>query len=300
MIAGHGALRANHFDGGEGPDLDLFLGVGERLLREGEVLLLHFHVFVGVDEVPVHVFDLVDGGDGLQAERHIGNSAVVLGDLNETGVGGEAEALQQVLRKFEIETGVQLRAQHLERCVRNRLPLVVESHRHISAPLESLLVQEISSGGVDRGGRTESTGWKDAVVIDLKCAREDRIEAGDERTAAESGDDEASGASASATGRDRSSALAGTDLSAETADAAAGSVLHHAAVDAENGSACFGAPDVSIGNIQVVAGDGDIEIVFERERDGVIHGDVELAVVHELVNARRVREVGRLDVRRGV
>ncbi len=35
----------------------------------------------------------------------------------------------------------------------------------------------------------------------------------------------------------------------------------------------LGAPDVGIGDVQVVAGNGDVEIVFERKRDGIIHGD---------------------------
>src|SRR6202790_4265009 len=73
----------------------------------------------------------------------------------------------------------------------------------------------------------------------------------------------------------------------------AGGVLHDAAVYAQNGGAGFGSPDVGIGNIQVVTGDRDIEVVFERQGDRVVHRDINFAVVQELVDARRVGHVRR-------
>ncbi len=93
---------------------------------------------------------------------------------------------------------------------------------------------------------------------------------------------------------------AGADLSAEPADATAGSVLHHAGVHAESRCARFGAQDVGISDIQVIARDGDVEIVLERQRDGVIQRQVELAVVHELVDARGIRKIRRRQVPRCV
>ncbi len=89
-------------------------------------------------------------------------------------------------------------------------------------------------------------------------------------------------------------------MRAESAHAAAGRVLHDAAVHTENAGAGFGAPDVGIGDVQVVAGDRDVEVVFERQRDRVVHRDVKFAIVHELVDARRVGQVRRRYVARSV
>ena len=96
--------------------------MSERVsLREGQLFLLNPDVLVGVHQVPVHVFDLVDGGHDLQAEGHVGDFTIILGDPNEAIVRGESKTLQQVLRKPEIETGVELRAQWIERRV-SKLP----------------------------------------------------------------------------------------------------------------------------------------------------------------------------------
>ena len=165
--------------------MHLLLVVGKGLLSESQLLLLNPDILVSEDQVPVHVFDLVYRGRDLQAEGHIGDLTVVLGDLDEASVWGESEALQQVLSKPEIETRVELRTQCRERCVPNRLARIAKAYRQIGAPLEPLLVREVSGGGVQRRGRIESTGRKNTVVITRIRPRKNRIEAGDERTAAE-------------------------------------------------------------------------------------------------------------------
>ena len=59
LILGDSALCADHFDRRQAADLDLFLGVGKSLFRESQRLILNAGVFVSVDQVPVHVFNLV-------------------------------------------------------------------------------------------------------------------------------------------------------------------------------------------------------------------------------------------------
>src|SRR5215471_18460728 len=103
LAGGYRALRADDLDRGHGPDLGLTPGVIERFLAIGQRLLLHAHVFVGVDQIPVHVLDLIDRGDDLQAKSHVGNLAVVFGDANEAHVGQESKALKQVLSEAELE-----------------------------------------------------------------------------------------------------------------------------------------------------------------------------------------------------
>ena len=115
LIGGDCALCPDHFDRREGPDFHLLLIVGERLLGESQLLLLNPDVLVGVHQVPVHVFDLVDGGGDLQPESHIGNFTIVLGNLNVAGVRGESEALKQVLRQLKLKAGIRTGFNGVER-----------------------------------------------------------------------------------------------------------------------------------------------------------------------------------------
>ena len=70
-IARDCALRPHHFDRRQSADFYLFLGVGECLLSECQRLLLDADVFIGVHQVPIDVFNLIDRGDYLQAKRDV-------------------------------------------------------------------------------------------------------------------------------------------------------------------------------------------------------------------------------------
>ena len=169
---------------------------------------------------------------------------------------------------------------------------IVESHRQGRAPLKALGVRKVGGVGVLSQNRyREWTGGLCVVLVELQGAGEDRVEASDGRTDAKGGTNQAVGTRAHAAGSDRRAAGAGANCSTETAHAAAGGVLHDAGVDAENVGARLGAQIVSVGDVQVVAGDVDIEIVLERERDGVVDRKINLAVVHERVDARRIAQV---------
>ena len=100
LVLRDGALCADHFDGRQAADFDLLLGVGERLLGESQRFFLHANVLVGVDQIPVHGLNLVDRGNDLQAEGHVGKFAVVLGDADEASVGRESEPLEQMLSEL--------------------------------------------------------------------------------------------------------------------------------------------------------------------------------------------------------
>ena len=138
LVLRDGALRADDFDGRQAADFHLLLGVGERLLGEGQRFFLHAHVLVGIDQIPIHVFDLVDRGDDLQAEGDVGEFAVVLGDANEARVRGESKSLQKMLRDGCPEVGVQSRAQGRKEAIRG-LPRVIEAHGQIRSPLKACL-----------------------------------------------------------------------------------------------------------------------------------------------------------------
>src|SRR5439155_22602851 len=62
----------------------------------------------------------------------------------------------------------------------------------------------------------------------------------------------------------------------------------------------LGAQNVSIGNVQVVARDGNVKIVLLGDGDSVIQTKHELPVLEQLVDARAVREIGLWDMPWGV
>src|SRR5205807_7069724 len=128
------------------------------------------------------------------------------------------------------------------------------------------------------------------VLVELQRAGELRIEAWNGRSQAECRIDQTVGAGAGAAGCDRGAAGAGADGSAESAHAAARSVLHNAGIDAQNVGSRPGAEHVGLGDVQVIARDVKIEIVFESEGDGVIDRKIYLSLSHERVDTRRVAQ----------
>ena len=118
----------------------------------------------------------------------------------------------------------------------------------------------------------------------MECSGDDRVEAGDERAeeSASGGTNDATSTGARSACTESGPAGTGTHLRADSADAASGRVLHDADIDAENLSTSLGAQHIGIGNIQVVARDGDVEIILQSQSDGIIQRKIELAVVHQL------------------
>ena len=147
LVGGDGALRTHDLDGRNGADLGLALGVFESFLRVGQRFLLHANILVGVDQVPIHVFDLVDGGDDLQAEGYVGNLAIVPGDADKTRVGEEAPTLQEILGKAELESRAQLWREQAGGIVGGEVR-IVEGTGERATPLESLGVAEVRGVGI--------------------------------------------------------------------------------------------------------------------------------------------------------
>jgi len=158
-------------------------------------------------------------------------------------------------------------------------------------PRRTLLVRKVSGGGVDRRCRTESAGWENIVAIDLQCARKNWVEAIDEWAAAEGRYDDATRTRARAARCYRGSALSGANLRSSPPTPSRVCSARRRYLRRELPPS-FGAPDVGVGNVQVIARNGDVEIVFERQRHCIIHRNVELAVVHELVDARVLARFG--------
>src|SRR5271165_6298787 len=111
-----------------------------------------------------------------------------------------------MLRQLKLKVGIQGRTQPGERVIGGH-SAVVEADRHIRAPLESLGVEKITRGRV-LAPATKGAAAIELLAVELQRAREDGIEAGNGRTAAESRYDQTARADASTASGDRSSALA--------------------------------------------------------------------------------------------
>jgi hypothetical protein len=128
-------------------------------------------------------------------------------------------------------------------------------------------------------------------MLDLQRPGDIRIEGFDGRTRSDGGLHDAAGArtcTTRATGR-AASASAGRTAS-EAAYTAAGSALHQTAGNAAGRSSGLGAQDIGVSDLQVVAGDCEIEIVLKRERDRVAERQRDLAVGEDRVGARGIRD----------
>src|SRR5260370_37529076 len=130
-------------------------------------------------------------------------------------------------------------------------------------------------------------------TVVLQGPDKDRVKAGNVRPKAQGRTDQSVGAGSDAARTECRSASGSAGLCADATDASARSVEYHAHRCAQNTGPSSGAQDVGVGDIQVEARDGDIEVVFEREGDGVVERKIEFAIMHELVNTRSIRQIWR-------
>ena len=63
---------------------------------------------IGIDQIPIDILHLGNGGDDLRFESQVGDLSVALGDADIALVGGEAEARQKRLRDVTAKLGIQL------------------------------------------------------------------------------------------------------------------------------------------------------------------------------------------------
>ena len=78
---------------------------------------------------------------------------------------------------------------------------------------------------------------------------------------------------------------------AEAANPTARSSLHHAGIHAAENSAGTGSQYVHVGDRQIVPGDGQVEIVFQRQSDRILERQIQFAVTDQLSQQRRVGEI---------
>ena len=136
----------------------------------------------------------------------------------------------------------------------------------------------------------KNTGDLLAEMIFLQRSGNDRIEAVDDRSQAERGTDQTVRAGAETASAQAGAAGRCTRVRADAADAASGRVENRAHRSSQDGRPGSRPQHVGIGNVQRVAGDRHVEIVLESERDGVIQREIQLAIAHQGIDARRVSQ----------
>src|SRR5580700_1965479 len=193
-----------------------------------------------------------------------------------------------MLRQSKLETRIEQRAQRCEWAVR-ALAEVVKSDGQVGAGLEALRVGEIISLSVLRQhwNTNEHAAGQLIEVVPLHRATEDGIETRDLRTETQRRSDQPAKSSARAARACSGAAGTGSGLPAESANTTARRILHYARKHAQNGCARLGPQDIGIGDVQVVARNPDVQIIFQGERDRIIDREHEFAILHELLNTRR-------------
>ncbi len=103
IIGGQFGFRAGHIQRRHGADFQLFLVIVVEFFRDRNSLLLHVHVKPGIDQFPISVDGVGDGGDGLLSKSQVGDLAIVPGNKNIAAVGEEAETVEQLLGNGQIK-----------------------------------------------------------------------------------------------------------------------------------------------------------------------------------------------------
>ena len=139
--------------------------------------------------------------------------------------------------------------------------------------MEPLLIAEVRSRGIGVRERVcEDICWQRAIPIDLHRSCQNRIKRRYGRAYTRRRRHQARCSSSCAARTCRCTARSATCGSATHARAcSARRTLHDASIYAPGRLARFGAPDIGIGNVQVVARNRDVEVILERQRYRVVH-----------------------------
>ena len=289
--AGQLGLGAHDLDRRQRPDLHLLLVVAEQLVIQIHRLLFHPGVFIEAHQVPVQVDDRSHDIDHLLLEREVGNLAAVLGDLNVARVHGQTEPLHQMLRNIQAQAGagggIEVGPQGTGGQRR-----VAEAERDIGAGEESLRVAEIRQvvvGDQGVGSADEGAGLRIGGVAGAEETGQHRVQIrnGGSRLA----DQRAGAGAAGGAGLRRGAGSEAGGLSGLAG--CAGRTLGHGRGGAAQQPARLGAEDAGVGDLGAIALQLDIEIVLERQGDGVLQGQVQSAGPQQRFQPARIGEVHR-------
>ncbi len=334
LIAGNLGPGIDDIERRQGTYLQLLPVVGKQLGGLLQSAFLGLFILIGAYQAPIHVFDLIDGIEQLRAKGNIGNAAIVLRDSDIASVHRPSKALQQVLRDLGVEGRRDRRAVEV---AEYRVHVagaagVVESDGHRFTRQKPLRVIEVVFIRVRI--ELKCAGKKLGCLWNV-CSRQlhgtghDRIERLQwhiQRARAQSGRGNSIGAGGRASRADGSTAWtssrsprrlncgggggacrtagaggaggSGGRGTGHRAGAAAQRPGHQAGIHAQEGKARAGAQKIGVSNVQVIAGNGDVEVVLERQHNGVVQAEIDFAVLIQRIEQRAVAQARRRD--RGV
>ncbi len=254
---------------------------------------LGLHIFVGLYQSPIDGLHLVDRVEDLLPESGVGDAAIIERLVHEALVDPDTCTLQQVLRKFSPEARVELWAESSEGVGVCR-PGVIERELESCAGHKPLVVNRV----VGVGGRCaagEEVGGRRALAIEVEIAGDRGLKRFGSRSRATRGEGESGGTGTRSTRTDLRST--GPAAGAQRRRRAAQRVRDQPGGRAQWRCAGPRAQDVGVGDIQIVAGDGDVVVVLKSQRQRVREAQVDLAVLHQVGQAHRIGEAGLRDRR---
>ena len=287
----HFGLRLDDVDGSDGPQLRAPLVVLVQLLVQLVGVLLHFETFIVRDQVPVEAHHVGDAGHHLILESEVGNMPLVLGYANGPAVDRLPESLQQVLLDGQLKGGLAKGAEQVVRRVLRDAQRIAHAQLNAGAGQETLLDskgrrfrlrhQVVRAGDV--GG-----GFDLGAVGELAAGVQNRVQVGNGR-ARQLYAQPAQHAALAAAGTGTGAGGAQRGARGHT-QGGGGRTARNAARNAAQQRARADALRIGVRQLRIEAGVFDIQVVLQRQRDGVFQRQVNVAGAHQLVDPRRIFE----------
>ena len=175
---------------------------------------------------------------------------------------------------------------------------VIPRNRQSGSRDKTLVVGKVVFPCIGGGGRAENAGLLGSASFLLNRSRNRGVEVLGRRSRAAGCQRQAR------TARTRAARTAGS--AARTAARAAGGrsagqgVGHNAGGHAQRRLPGIGAQNIGIGDVEIVARDGDVVIILNRQCNGVGKAQVDFAVLQQVAQAHGIDEAGLVDRRRPV
>ncbi len=275
LAGGQLGFGAHDFNGGQGSDLDLLLVVAVKSLVQGHGLLLDLHVLVEADQVPVGPDDRGDCGHDLLLEGQVADPQIVLGDADVAIVDRNPEALQEMLGEVQAQGAGHGRVEIAAAGVgpQSTVGITEADVGPRKKPLLNAELVRIVSNDQCAGAGAEGVALGGGAVGPVPLKEQSRVQVGNR--AASRGNDGAAGAACGAGDQRRAAARTGC-AAGGLGQGAGGGLLHRGGHPSQQ-AARLGAHQAGVGLERAVALQGDIQVVLERQGNGVLEGEIDLA-----------------------
>ena len=150
MIGSEFGFGASDVERSHGADFQLFFIVVVEFVGNGDGLLLDFDVFASVNEFPIGVDGVGDGGDGLLSEREISDLAIVFGNDDVAAIDESTGTGEELLLKTDAQRRLNVGIEKVGGGGRGAGVIPGDAER--TASLEALLIGGVVKGAVEKSG----------------------------------------------------------------------------------------------------------------------------------------------------